>query len=171
MSVEPVECTDRIEKAIVLRASRSRVWRALTDSGEFGAWFGARFDGPFLPGATVSGSIVPTTVNPTVAEMQKQYEGTSFEVVIDRVEPERLFSFRWHPFGVDSDADLANEPMTLVAFTLEDVTEGVRLTVTESGFDQIPIERRARAFSANEGGWEMVVTMIEEHLGRAAHGG
>jgi len=161
-----VMSTDRIEKKIVLRAPQSRVWRALTDSSEFGSWFGLKFEGPFVAGAPLRGEIVPTTVNDEVAAAQKKYEGLGVEIVVDRIEPERLFSFRWHPFAIQQDVDFSAEPMTLVAFTLEEAEGGVRLTVTESGFDRIPLERRAKAFAANEGGWSVQVTMIEAYLDR-----
>jgi len=156
--------TDRIEKKILLRASPERVWRALSDSAEFGSWFGVKFDGPFAQGAHVRGVIVPTTVNAEVAKAQKPYEGKPFEITIERMEPERVLSFRWHPFAVEPGVDYSAEPTTLVVFALEEVANGVMLTVTESGFDRIPLARRARAFTANEQGWGMVVTLIKEYL-------
>src|SRR6202007_1977739 len=156
--------TDRIEKKILLRAPRARVWRALTDSAEFGTWFGMKFDGPFAPGATMRGVIVPTRVNAKVAEAQKKYEGMAFEITIEQMEPERLFSFRWHPNAVEKHVDYSAEPTTLVAFALEETADGILLTVTESGFDQIPLARRAKAFTANEGGWSMVIKLIEKYL-------
>ncbi|HMF75830.1 MAG TPA: SRPBCC family protein [Bryobacteraceae bacterium] len=156
--------TDRIEKRIVLRAPRNRVWRALSDSKEFGSWFGMKFDGSFTPGASMRGVIVPTTVNAEVAKAQKEYEGRAFEITIEQMEPERLFSFRWHPFAVEPGFDYSVEPTTLVLFTLEEVTDGVLLTVTESGFDQIPLARRAKAFTANEQGWSMMVNLLQEYV-------
>ena len=158
--------TDRIEKTILLRAPLKRVWRALSDSTEFGKWFGMRFNAPFAPGATITAIIVPTTVNQEVAKMQKPYEGISFEIEIEQMQPERLFSFRWHPGAVEPGIDYASEPTTLVVFTLEKAPEGVQLTVTESGFEQIPLARRAKAFSANEGGWTLVIKLIEEYLAK-----
>ncbi|MEW6365947.1 MAG: SRPBCC family protein [Acidobacteriota bacterium] len=155
---------DRIEKEILLRAPRSRVWRALIDSTEFGRWFGMRLDAPFTPGARLQAKIVPTEVDAEVARAQKPYEGTAFEIVIGQIEPERLFSFRWHPFAVEQGVDYSSEPMTLVTFTLEEVEGGILLTVIESGFDQVPLDRRAKAFSANEEGWAMVVRLIEGYL-------
>jgi uncharacterized protein YndB with AHSA1/START domain len=160
--------TDRIEKRILLRAPRKRVWRALSDSTEFGTWFGVKFNGPFTPGASMRGVIVTTTVNAEVAKAQKEYEGMPFEITIEQIEPERLFSFRWHPFAVERGVDYSAEPTTLVAFTLEEVADGVMLTVTESGFDRIPLARRAKAFTANEGGWSMMVKVIEEYLAQAS---
>jgi uncharacterized protein YndB with AHSA1/START domain len=159
--------TDKIEKKILLHAPRKRVWRALSDSAEFGHWFGMKFDGPFAPGATMHGTIVPTKVNAEVASAQKKYEGTPFDITIEQMEPERLFSFRWHPGAVDPAVDYSVEPTTLVVFALEEVANGIMLTVTESGFDQIPLARRAKAFAANEGGWTMVVKLIEEYLVQA----
>jgi uncharacterized protein YndB with AHSA1/START domain len=158
--------TNRIEKTILLRAPLKRVWRALSDSTEFGNWFGMRFNAPFAPGATMTAVIVPTTVNQEVAKMQKPYQGISFEIKIEQMQPERLFSFRWHPGAVEPGIDYASEPTTLVVFTLEEAPEGVQLTVTESGFDQIPLARRAKAFSANAAGWTLVIKLIEEYLAK-----
>lgn len=156
--------TDRIEKKVLLRASLKRVWRALSDSAEFGSWFGVRFDGPFTVGAHMRGVVMPTTVDAAVAKAQEAYAGKPFELVVEKMEAEKLFSFRWHPFAVDANVDYSAEPMTLVEFTLEEVADGVALTVTESGFDQIPISRRAAAFTANEGGWGMVVGLIAKYV-------
>jgi uncharacterized protein YndB with AHSA1/START domain len=158
--------TDRIEKKVLLRAPRKRVWRALSDSAEFGTWFGVKFDRPFAPGASMRGVIVPTQVNAEVANAQKPYEGLPFEITIEKMEPERLFSFRWHPFAIERGVDYSAEPTTLVVFALEEVAGGVMLTVTESGFDQIPLARRAKAFTANEQGWGMMVKLVEEYLVR-----
>jgi len=156
--------TDRIEKKILLHAPLKRVWRALSDSTEFGAWFGVKFDGPFTPGARMHGVIVTTTVNAEVAKAQKPHEGKPFEITIERMDPERLLSIRWHPFAVESGVDYSTEPTTLVEFVLEEVANGVMLTVTESGFDRIPLARRAKAFEANEQGWGMMVKVLEEYL-------
>lgn len=156
--------TDRIEKKILLRASRARVWRALTNSTEFGTWFGMTFDAPFRPGAKMNGVIVGTKVNAEVAKLQKAHEGKKFEITIEQMEPERLFSFRWHPYAVDPTVDYSAEPATLIVFTLEEKPEGILLTVTESGFDQIPLARRAEAFKANEQGWQVMIGVIEEYL-------
>lgn len=160
----PPATTDRIEKRLLLRASRDRVWRALTDSREFGIWFGMRFTEPFAPGKRMTATIVPTQVDAETAAMQKQFEGITFEIVIERIEPKRLFSYRWHPGAVDPDVDYSEEPMTLVEFVLADAEGGVLLTVTESGFDRIPLARRASAFSGNDEGWTKVVALIETYL-------
>jgi uncharacterized protein YndB with AHSA1/START domain len=157
--------TDRIEKKVLLRAPLARVWRAISDAKEFGSWFGVKFDGPFAPGVKLRGVVVPTTVSAEVAKAQKAYEGTPFEITVEQMELERLFSFRWHPYAVAAGVDYSQEPTTLVAFSLEEAADGVMLTITESGFDQIPLDRRAKAFSANEGGWSMQVKLIEAYLG------
>jgi len=163
----PVEVTDRIEKQVLLRAPRARVWKALTDSQEFGQWFGVKFDGPFKAGAPVSGVIAPTKADAAVAKMQEPYAGKRFDITVDRIEPERLFSFRWHPFAIDSGVDYSKEPTTLVEFTLEDAKDGVLLKIVESGFDRVPLARRAQAFTANEQGWTMQMTLIEKYLANA----
>lgn len=148
--------TDRIEKKVVLKATRSRVWRALADSKEFGAWFGASFTRSFAPGATVQGTI--TT---------KGYEGFKFEITIDRMEPERFLSLRWHPYAVDPKIDYSGETPTLVAFELEEVPGGTQLKVVESGFDRIPAARRAEAFRKNDEGWGIQLKNIERHVSEA----
>lgn len=156
--------TDRIEKNILLKTSLARAWRALSDSTEFGTWFGMRFTGPFAPEAIMRGVIVPTTMNAEVATAQQAYEGIPFDITIEQIVPERLFSFRWHPGAVDSGVDYSLEPTTLVEFTLQEADGGVLLTVIETGFDQIPLARRAKAFASNEGGWTMAITLIAEYV-------
>ena len=146
--------TDRIEKRIELRASRARVWRAIADAEEFGAWFRVRLDRPFAPGATVLGRLtIPG------------YEHVTLEMVVDRMEPERYFSYRWHPYAVDPARDYSEEPMTLVEFRLEDGVEGTVVTITESGFDRLPASRRAEAFRMNEGGWTGQSRNLAKHVG------
>lgn len=145
--------SDRIEKQIVLKAPRARVWRALSDPTEFGAWFGARLTGQFVPGERVTGQITIPGYTHVVMELE-----------IERVEPEQLFSYRWHPYAVDPKVDYSGEPSTLVEFRLEDVEGGTRLTVVESGFDKLPAARRAEAFRMNEGGWAGQLRNIERHV-------
>jgi uncharacterized protein YndB with AHSA1/START domain len=159
--------TDRIEKKILLHAPRHRVWRALSDPAEFGTWFGVKFDGPFEPGRVMRGVMITTAVDAEVAEAQKSHAGKPFEITVARIEPERLFSFRWHPFAIEPGVDYSAEPTTLVEFVLEEASGGILLTVSESGFDQIPLERRAKAFTANEQGWGMMVKVIEKYLVQA----
>ncbi|HMD49665.1 MAG TPA: SRPBCC family protein [Bryobacteraceae bacterium] len=160
--------TDRIVKKIVLRAPRARVWRAITDSKEFGYWFGVKFNGPFVANTPLHGVISPSQVDAEMAKAQKPHAGKAFEIVVAKIEPERHFSFRWHPDSVDPGADLAAEPSTLVEFLLEEVSDGTMLTLTESGFDQIPLDRRAKAFAGNEQGWSMQMHAIEKYLAHAA---
>jgi uncharacterized protein YndB with AHSA1/START domain len=144
---------DRIEKKMLLRASKARVWRALSDSKEFGAWFGVNLEGPFIPGASVSGKI--TT---------KGYEHLTMVVMVEKVESERLLSFRWHPYAIDPSADYSKEPTTLVEFQLEESKEGTMLTVVESGFEKVPLARRAEAYKSNDGGWSEQMKNIERHV-------
>jgi uncharacterized protein YndB with AHSA1/START domain len=159
---------DRIEKKILLRAPLERVWRAVSDAREFGSWFGVEFDGPFVPGARITGKIVPTKADAEVAKTQKPYEGMAFDFIVDRIEPERLFSFRWHPFAVDRGVDYSSETPTLVVFELEEVAHGTMLTIVESGFDRIPLARRAKAFAMNEEGWTAQTKLIEKYVAHAA---
>lgn len=148
--------TDRIEKKILLRAPRARVWRALTDTREFGEWFRVALEGEFAPGARVRGKIT-----------HEGYEHLTMEVTVERMDAERLFSFRWHPYAVDPDVDYSSEPTTLVVFELAEVAEGTMLTVVESGFDRIALARRAEAFRMNEQGWEQQLKNIEDHVRKA----
>lgn len=157
--------TDRIEKRVHLRAPRERVWRALSRSAEFGRWFGMEVDGEFTPNTTVKARMVPTMMDAEVAAAQKPYEGMPVELLIERVEPMRALSFRWHPYPPESPDEAV--PTTLVVFELEETDGGTLLTVSESGFDRIPIERRAKAFAENEDGWEMQTKLIAKYLEHA----
>jgi uncharacterized protein YndB with AHSA1/START domain len=156
--------TDRIEKKILLHAPLERVWRAISDADQYGKWFGVEFAGAFVSGASLTGKIAPTKVDPEVAKLQKPYEGKPFQIWVERIEPMRAFSFRWHPYAVEPGVDYSNEPTTLVLFELKEVPNGTQLTISESGFDQIPLPRRAKAFTANDGGWEKQTTLIEKYL-------
>jgi len=144
--------TDRIEKRRVLRAPPARVWRAISNAREFGTWFGVELSGEFAPGRAVQGKVT--------------YQGkdVTFAFQIERMEPERLLSFRWHPFAIDPAIDYAREPTTLVELAITPAPEGTLLTVTESGFDQIPITRRAKAFAMNDGGWAEQMQNIARHV-------
>ncbi len=156
--------SDRVEKQVLLRAPLERVWRAISDSEQFGTWFGVEFEGPFVAGTAMRGRTVPTAVDPEIAKLQEPHAGKPFEITIDRIEPMRLLSFRWHPFAVEPGVDYSAEPTTLVVFALEATPDGTLLTITESGFDQIPLARRADAFTANEGGWTVQLALIEKYL-------
>lgn len=146
--------TDRIQKSIVLRAPRSRVWRALTESRQFGEWFQARVERPFVAGQIAEGAVT-----------YPGYEHLRFKVEVEQMEPERLFSWRWQPGG-DPDIDPA-EPSTLVVFELADVPEGTRLTVTESGFDRIPAARRTKAYRENDQGWTEQLENVRRYVAAA----
>jgi len=144
---------DRIEKQILLRAPRSRVWRALTDAREFSDWFRVNLVGEFRPGQRIAGPIT-----------YPGYEHLTMEVWVERMEPESLFSFRWHPYPEEPGMDYAKEPTTTVEFRLDEVAGGTLLKVVESGFDQLPAARRGPAYKANSGGWEEQLRNIERHV-------
>jgi uncharacterized protein YndB with AHSA1/START domain len=144
---------NRIEKRMELKASVSRVWRALTDHREFGEWFRVKLDGPFVPGEISRGHIT-----------YPGYEHVKWEAVVQKMEPERLFSFTWHPYAVDPKIDYSSETPTLVEFRLEKIPNGTLLLLTESGFEKIPSERRLEAFRSNDGGWAEQMTNIESHV-------
>jgi uncharacterized protein YndB with AHSA1/START domain len=152
--------TDRIEKRITVKAPVSRVWSALSDSRQFGEWFGVRFSEPFVAGKAISGRMTPTTVSAEVAKAQKQFEGRPFDITVETIEAPRRFSFRWHPYALDEKRDYSKEPTTLVEFVLSESAGGTLIVVTESGFDQIPLDRRVEAFKANSGGWEAVMGQL-----------
>ena len=144
---------DRIEKRIELKAPISRVWRALTDYREFGEWFRVKLDGPFVPGEVSRGHIT-----------YPGYEHLKWEAVVQKMEPERLFSFTWHPYAIDQNKDYSNETPTLVEFRLEKIPTGTLLLLSESGFDKIPADRRLEAFRMNDGGWTQQMKNIESHV-------
>ncbi|MBI5536808.1 MAG: SRPBCC family protein [Deltaproteobacteria bacterium] len=146
--------TDRIDKQILLRAPKSRVWRALTDAEEFGTWFRVKLNGRFFLGQSMRGNVT-----------YPGYEHLSMELTVERMDTERLFSFRWHPYAADPKVDYSDEPTTLVEFRLKEASGGTLLTVTESGFDRIPAHRRAEAFRMNEQGWGMQMENIQRHVG------
>ncbi len=149
--------SDRISAKIVLRSPRARVWRALTDSEELGRWFGIKGLGPLSPGATVHGTYT-----------HEGFEHIPFEAVVERLEPERVFSFRWHPFAVDPGVDYSVEPRTLVVFTLEETEGGTILSVVETGFDSLPPGRREKAYAEHTEGWPYQLKAVEQYLVKAA---
>jgi uncharacterized protein YndB with AHSA1/START domain len=161
--------TDCIEKQVLLRAPLPRVWEAISNSDRFGSWFGVAFDGPFKEASRVTGKIVPTSVDPEVAKLQQPHAGKHFEFWIERIEPMRRISFRWHPYAIDPSVDYSGEPTTLIVFELRERSDGTQLTITESGFDGIPLARRAAAFTANEGGWEHQTKLIQKYLAISRH--
>lgn len=144
---------DRIQKTVMLNTTRSRAWRALTDSKEFGQWFRAKLDNRFAPGQVTIGHIT-----------YPGFEHIVFQVLVERMDAEHYFSFRWHPAAIDPKVDYSEEPTTLVEFHLEPVTQGTRLTVTESGFDKLPAERRTEAYRMNDGGWTVQCENIRKYV-------
>lgn len=144
---------NRIEKRIELKAPLARVWRAITDYREFGEWFRVKLDGPFVPGQEATGRIT-----------HPGYEHLIWRATVQKMEPERLFSFTWHPYGIDPNVDYSKETPTLVEFTLEKTATGTLLVITESGFENVPAHRRAEAFRMNDGGWTQQVQNIERHV-------
>jgi uncharacterized protein YndB with AHSA1/START domain len=153
---QPGSCAsmlDNIEKTIVLKAPVARVWRALTDAEEFGIWFRVKLEGPFVAGAESRGHIT-----------YPGYEHLRFRATVVRIEAPLVFAFTWHPYAIDPDRDYDDEPATLVTFRLEPTSEGTRLTVTESGFDALPPERRDLAFRMNERGWGIQMENIASHV-------
>lgn len=147
--------TDKIEKQIELKAPVARVWRALTDYREFSEWFRVNLETPFIAGKASRGKVT-----------YPGYEHLTFEVVVQKIEPERLFSMTWHPYAVDPKKDYSDEPSTLVEFQLEKTSSGTRLTVTESGFNKLPPDRRDEALRMNDDGWSEQLKNIERHVTR-----
>jgi uncharacterized protein YndB with AHSA1/START domain len=166
--------SDRIEKQVTLAAPLARVWRAISDAREFGQWFGFELDGPFEEGRTMRGTFHGEFDEAAIMERQRQLgvppsrlrqlEKNAVFCKIERIEPEHYFSFRWIPYGIDAEVDVEREPMTLVEFRLQSVGSGTQVTVTESGFDQVPAHRRARAFRMNEGGWSAQGENLRKHV-------
>jgi uncharacterized protein YndB with AHSA1/START domain len=145
--------TDRIEKRVELRAPRSRVWRAIATAKEFGEWFRMKLEGDFAEGRTIRGRIT-----------EPGYEHLTFDMQVERIEPERYFSYRWHPYAIDPAVDYSAEPTTLVEFKLEDTEGGTALTIVESGFDRLPLARRDEAFRMDEQGWTSQIKNIERYV-------
>jgi len=144
---------DRIEKRIELKAPIARVWRALTDYRQFGAWFRVDLDGPFVLGQVARGKVT-----------YPGYEHVVWQAKVVTMQQERLFAFSWHPYAVDPKVDYETEPPTLVEFKLESAETGTLLTLTESGFATLPADRRLEAFRRNEGGWTEQMKNIERHV-------
>ena len=148
--------TDRIERKVLIKASRGRVWRAVSDAGEFGDWFGVNFKGKaFEAGKHIQGRIT-----------YPGYEHLTMDVLIERIVPEQLLSWRWHPAAIDSKVDYSQEPTTLVVFELQEIDGGTMLTVVESGLDKIPLARRADVFRMNSSGWDQQMENIKKHVGK-----
>jgi uncharacterized protein YndB with AHSA1/START domain len=144
---------ERIEKRIELTAPVARVWRALTDHREFGEWFRVKLEGPFVLGKAALGFIT-----------YPGFEHLQWHATVKQMQPERLFSFTWHPYAVDTSIDYSTEQPTLVEFRLEKIPGGTLLLVTESGFENVPSHRRLEAFRMNEGGWAEQVKNIAQYV-------
>ena len=153
MTTTMTQTTDRIEKTTVLRAPQTRVWRALTDATQFGAWFGIKLDELFAVGQSVKGQL-------TI----RGYEHLTLDMSIERIDPEEYFAYRWHPYAIDPKTDYSTEPMTLVEFRLKSVPEGTELTIVESGFDRIPAHRRDEAYRMNDGGWKGQIENLRRYV-------
>ena len=149
------QTTDRIEKRIEVRAPRARVWRAIADAKEFGAWFGIKLDGAFAAGRAVRGRLtIPS------------YDHLTLDMQVERIEPEHYFSYRWHPYAIDPKVNYSTEPTTLVEFHLEEIAGGggTAVTIVESGFDRIPLARRSEAFRMNDQGWAGQAKKLAAHV-------
>lgn len=153
-NTEAPQTSDRIEKHFEVSATRSRVWRAISDADEFGTWFGMKLDRPFARGATVFGRLT-----------MPKYDHITVELQIAAIEPEGYFAYRWHPGAIDDSIDYSVEPMTLVEFRLEETAAGTSITIIESGFDKLPASRRAEAFRMNEGGWNGQSKKLATYVG------
>ena len=145
--------TNEIRKQLDIKSPPSRVWRAITDSGQFGAWFQVRLESPFVVGEPTSGHIT-----------HPGWEHLHFTLVTDAIEPETRFAYLWHPYAIDMDKDYSSEPMTLVEFLLQPQDGGTLLTLVESGFDRLPPERIAEAFRMNERGWAEQLDNIQAYV-------
>ena len=165
---------DKIVKEVILRATLARVWQALTDAQEFGRWFGISLAGDFVAGKSITGKFDGKIDETMIANYQKslgllpseirQPEGDLVFCTVEQIEPQRYFSFRWIPFGIDAAVVPESEPTTLVEFRLEELADGVRLTITESGFDKVPNHRRERAFRMNDAGWAIQAENVKKHV-------
>ena len=145
--------TNRIEKKLVLKAPQSRVWRAIASAEEFGEWFRVKLEGAFKEGRTIRGKM-----------LHKGFEDAQLELMVEKLEPERYFSYRWHPYAIDAKVDYSSEPTTLVEFLLEEVEGGTALTIVESGFDRIPLARRPEAYRMDDQGWTSQAKNIERYV-------
>jgi uncharacterized protein YndB with AHSA1/START domain len=143
----------RIEKQVELKAPVARVWRALTDHEQFGAWFGATVERPFAVGQTARGKVT-----------YPGYEHLTWEAQVTRMEPESVFAFTWHPYALDPKTDYSAETPTLVEFHLQRIPSGTLLRVTETGFENMPAGRRDEAFRMNEQGWAEQMQSIAQYL-------
>jgi uncharacterized protein YndB with AHSA1/START domain len=168
------ELADRLETSVIVKAPPARVWQAISDAGDFGRWFGVALDGPFVAKQPIRGSFGGVVDEDAIMAQQRRLgltpskvkmpEGSIVFATVERIEPSWYLSFRWVPYGIDAEADLEHEPTTLVEITLGAVEGGTRVTFAESGFDQVPAHRRARAFRMNEAGWAAQAENLRRHV-------
>lgn len=147
--------TDRFERQIQIKAPRHKVWQAIADAQQFGQWFGCALQGSFVAGQPIKGKITDPP----------GYEHLPMELQVEKIEPETRLSFRWHPYAIEPGVDYSHEPTTLVEFILEEQDGGTLLTISESGFDAIPAQRRAEAYRMNGKGWAIQAERIARHVG------
>lgn len=157
---------DRIEKHVVVRAPREKIWKVLANAQEFGQWFGARFEGPFVVGGTLRGVIAPSVLETSQEVASHPYMGKPMVLHIERMDPPSRFSFRWHPLEAQPKAQGGDGPSTLVEFTLEDSQGGTKVTVVESGFSKLPVAERQRSYDSHDGGWGIQVQRIRAYAER-----
>ena len=165
---------DKIEKRVILRAPVSRVWQAITNAREFGRWFGINLEGDFIAGKSITGTFGKLPSEADIQEYQKRLGLAPSKIrlpdkslvfcTVERIEPQRYFSFRWIPYGIDAEVDPRTEPTTLVEFRVEEVADGTLLTMVESGFESVPASRRERAFRMNEGGWTAQAENVKKYV-------
>lgn len=156
---EVAHMQDKIEKQIVVKAPIARVWRAISDSEQFGEWFRVKLDGPFVLGEVTTGKVtVPG------------FEHMIWRSVTTVIEAERRLAFTWNPYDYEpyddeTEAARADAPQMLVEFRLESTDEGTRVTIVESGFASLPDDARREAmFLRNEGGWNEQVSNIKNYV-------
>ena len=146
------ELLDRIDRTIEIEAPPDRVWRVLTTAADLAAWFKVTVEGDIAPGAEV-----------WMTSTQPGYEGMRFAVRIVEMTAPRQFVWQWHPGAVDPAVDYSREPWTTVTFVLEAAGRGTRLSVSEIGFNEISLSRRAKVFADNTGGWTAVIDWIRTY--------
>jgi uncharacterized protein YndB with AHSA1/START domain len=147
----------RIDRTIEIKAAPERVFRALTTAAEISTWFEVKVEGEIAPG----NDVWMTTTNPA-------YAGMRFVVRIVEMTAPRCFAWQWHPGAVDPSVDYSKEPWTTVTFMLEPCATGTRLSVAETGFEEISLARRAKVFADNSQGWTEVTVWLQRYA-ESAH--
>jgi uncharacterized protein YndB with AHSA1/START domain len=129
------------------------VWRALTTAADLAAWFQVGIEGDITPGAEI-----------WMTSKYPGHQGQRFAVKVTEMTPPRRFAWQWHPGAVDPAVDYSREPWTTVTFTLEPSGRGTRLTVSETGFNEISLARRAKVYQDNNQGWAEVLVWIQKYV-------